>query len=151
MGFFVAVAVVAVGWWLIKAFGRAKPEDFRNWKTSAFGFVILGAAAFAAVRGNIEAALGLLAAGLGILNKDKLLPEFLRRGRADTSAAQPPVNRSGRMERTEALRILGLAEGASETDIREAHRRLMKDFHPDKGGSNYLAAKINEAKDVLLG
>jgi curved DNA-binding protein CbpA len=54
------------------------------------------------------------------------------------------------MSRAEALKVLGLEEGASETEIRAAHRRLILQTHPDKGGTSYLAAKINEAKDVLL-
>jgi hypothetical protein len=54
------------------------------------------------------------------------------------------------MSRVEALRVLGLQEGASEDEIRAAHRKLIINNHPDKGGSDYLASKINEAKDVLL-
>jgi curved DNA-binding protein CbpA len=54
------------------------------------------------------------------------------------------------MSRAEALKVLGLQEGASHDDIRAAHRRLMLQNHPDKGGTDYIAAKINEAKDVLL-
>ena len=56
-----------------------------------------------------------------------------------------------RRSRSEALKVLGLEEGATQEQIRAAHRRLILQTHPDKGGTSYLAAKINEAKDVLLG
>jgi hypothetical protein len=54
-----------------------------------------------------------------------------------------------RMSRAEALSVLGLEEGASEEAVQTAYRNLMKRVHPDKGGSDYLAAKLNQAKDVL--
>lgn len=57
----------------------------------------------------------------------------------------------GGMSRDEALQILGLEKHASAADIKDAHRRLIAGLHPDHGGSDYLAAQINRAKDVLLG
>ena len=57
---------------------------------------------------------------------------------------------SGAMSRREAFEVLGLAEGSTAADIIRAHRTLMKKFHPDHGGSTTLAARVNQAKDVLM-
>jgi DnaJ-class molecular chaperone len=62
--------------------------------------------------------------------------------------APPPSGPDVTVE--EAYAILGLAPGAGAEAIREAHHRLMKQLHPDHGGTDYLAAKINRARDVLL-
>ncbi len=71
----------------------------------------------------------------------------------DAGGAESRGPRHGRfsLSREEALEILGLEFGASTQEIKEAHHRLISNMHPDHGGSTYLAAQINQAKDVLLG
>jgi DnaJ-class molecular chaperone len=69
---------------------------------------------------------------------------------SDGSAERPfEANRQRTMTRAEALRVLGLREGASREAIRRAHRDLIKKVHPDHGGSDVLAQQVNEAKRVL--
>jgi hypothetical protein len=82
-----------------------------------------------------------------------LEPYLDRRLGADWRNARQSAPRGPRsdMTREEALAVLGLADGASEDDIKAAHRRLIQRMHPDVGGSADLAARINRAKDVLLG
>ncbi len=83
-----------------------------------------------------------------------LLEAYLDRrftGWREADEGQRQTGRSaGSMTRREAFEILGLQEGAGAEDIIRAHRALMKKFHPDHGGSTALAARVNQAKDVLM-
>jgi DnaJ-domain-containing protein 1 len=93
---------------------------------------------------------------------EALLIAYLDRVHGDTWREQPEAGSAGgskqpdqatdgQMTEQEAYEILGLEPGASEQEIIEAHRRLMQKLHPDRGGSTYLATKLNQAKECLIG
>jgi DnaJ-domain-containing protein 1 len=82
---------------------------------------------------------------------DRRFPGWREAGNGDGDSRQRGDGRAGAMSKEEAYQILGLQPGAGEADIRAAHRALMKRVHPDQGGSTFLAAKVNEAKEILLG
>lgn len=77
---------------------------------------------------------------------DRAHPEW----QEEASAGAGPAVSDGELTVTQAYEILGVAQGSDREAIRDAHRRLMQRVHPDRGGSDYLAARINEAKSVLL-
>ena len=79
-----------------------------------------------------------------------LLEAWLDLAQPDWREAAPAAAAGGPMSRAEALAVLGLTEGAGPEAIRAAHRRLMLSAHPDHGGSDWLAARINQARDLLL-
>lgn len=80
---------------------------------------------------------------------DRADPDWRAAGGTGQDAPPPPDD--GPMTRADALKILGLSEGADAAEIKSAYRRLMRQMHPDHGGSSWMAAKLNEAKKVLLG
>ncbi len=161
MGFVTGLAVVVIGWLLIRAFAKASPQQARALTSQLGGYVVLAFAALMAIRGHFDYAVPLGVVALGMLGYEQMLGKFKDTFRGGGSAEPrpggsqqqqaPPARGRVRMSQDEALRVLGLKTGASADDVKAAHRRLLKDFHPDKGGTDYLAAKINEAKDVLTG
>ena len=81
---------------------------------------------------------------------DSRFPVWRQNAKANNGNGLGGAPSSGPMTKEEAYKVLGLETGAAAADVRKAHRRLMQRLHPDLGGSSFLAARINEAKDVLL-
>ncbi|MDD1650353.1 MAG: DnaJ domain-containing protein [Methylococcaceae bacterium] len=85
----------------------------------------------------------------------RLLAAYLDRMYGDrwkeSAQGNTPDQDHSTLDKAEAYEILGLTSGATREEIISAHRRLIQKLHPDRGGSDYLAAKINQAKDLLLG
>lgn len=114
---------------------------------SVGGFITVCVALFyLAITGRLPAALGLFVAMtpfvLGYLKEKK------RQEKQQGKASQPDERKV--MTRREAFEILGLEEDASDDDIKTAYKKLMKKVHPDQEGSEWMAAKLNQAKDLLL-
>lgn len=131
---------IAPGWWLVAAVAGVLLVRFGlHWVAVAGGAV--------------------LAVARGVAPLVRLLPFFMRargsmgpdaRGSADARpGGEPRTSGEPRMTREEALQVLGLTSSATAEDVTREYRRLMKKIHPDLGGSSYLAAKINEAREVL--
>jgi DnaJ domain len=81
---------------------------------------------------------------------DRRVPGWRQHVQFDPAAGQGSAAGMGEMRDEEAYQVLGLEAGASEEAIRAAHRALIARFHPDRGGSTYLAALVNRAKDIAL-
>ena len=123
--------------------------------------VLVAALAVLAATGRLHWLAALVAAAAPFLRRGLRLLRYVPwigtllgslRGRADAAGGGGPGRANGAMTRAEALDILGLGSNSrpSRDEITAAHRRLIQKVHPDRGGSNYLAQQLNEAKHRLL-
>jgi hypothetical protein len=147
-GILIAILIVAGGVWFFRQAGRMSPAEVRGFSTKVLGAGMMGLSALLALRGAVMLAVPLFAAGAGLFGLGKYLPQAIAmKGQA---SAPPPPEASSKMSVSEALAVLGLKQGAAREDVLAAHKRLQRTNHPDVGGSDYLAGKINQARDILL-
>ena len=136
--------------WGMRAFERASIKDIKSlgvW-IAALGGISLALLMVLTGRGGL-AMTGLLLFGPLLFQRwqNSRLGQSTQGGGWGPARPRPP----GGMTREEAYEVLGLRPGATEVEIRAAHRRLMRGAHPDGGGSDWLASRVNQARDVLLG
>ncbi|OEY65707.1 molecular chaperone DnaJ [Marinobacter sp. X15-166B] len=143
---------------VLKRWGSLTAEQRKRtvWQT---GLAIAGGALLIMVlTGRVHVLTAGVAALLPLLRK---LPALLRhwptlsrllgQGNAGAHREQSPAQTAAGMPVPEACEILGVDAGCSDAEVVAAHRRLIQKLHPDRGGNTYLAARVNEARDVLLG
>ena len=130
---------------LYRFFLKADVEQIKALILAAFTITVCGALFLLSVTGRLPAAIAIVSAlapfAVGYLTK--LHQKKTAFDRQVDGTPKP-------MTRDEALDVLGLQKGADETAIKDAYKKLMKKVHPDQEGSEWMAAKLNEAKDLLL-
>lgn len=131
------IGLVLAVFGLYRFFLKARPDEIKAFFLSAGAILIALAALFLALTGRLPAAIGILVAlwPIGV--------SYIRNKKLYEPGTAPLTEK-------EAYDVLGLEPGASPEDIKEAHLRLMKKVHPDQKGSDWLAKKINAARDLLL-
>ncbi len=146
-GILILLAVL-VGLWALRRMGNMTPRESKKFQRQLLGAGLGLVAVFMILHGNFLIGVPALALSAGLLGFAHLLPEGLRQNAP--RPGQPPAAPSANMDRAEALNVLGLKSGATPDEIKSAHKRLQRANHPDAGGTDYLAGKINQARDVLL-
>ena len=137
--------------YVLKALTRANPKKILKF-LKITGITILTILVFyLAGTGKFLAALGGITGILSLLVKWGILWKQLNALFNFKKGSEHGKEKLAEMSRNEALEVLGLQESCSKDDVRFAHKKLIKSIHPDQGGSDWLAAKINRAKDILLG
>ena len=159
--FVIIIAVAAIAYLLWFKIKKSKGEEKKKlviWTIAGSAIAVLG---FLAITGRlnfitaaITGAVALLPKAVQLARYMPILNQFRKQAtnsdhQQNQNSQQPPSQTA--MSPKQACDILGIDLNASKEEITMAHKRMMQKVHPDRGGSDYLAAQINQAKDTLLG
>mgnify|MGYP003145057117 CR=1 FL=1 len=148
------LALGLVGYLLWQQYKRQPPELRRKALLRGGFYALLGIILLLVVTGRVHwllaAALPLLKLLFGLALRAWPFLQALRRKNQPPPQQQASAGSSGELSQQEAFQLLGLQPGASRQAIIDAHKRLIQKLHPDRGGNDYLASKLNAARDLLL-
>ena len=159
--FIIIIAVAAIAYLLWFKIKKAKGEEKKKliiWTIAGSAISVLG---FLAITGRLNFINAAITGAVALLPKAVLLARYipiLNHFRKQATNSDHQQNQHSQqspsqtaMSPKQACEILGIDPDASKEEITMAHKRMMQKVHPDRGGSDYLAAQINQAKDTLLG
>ena len=156
--FIIIVAVAAIAYLMWFKIKKARGEEKKKlviWSIASAAIVMLG---FLAVTGRLNFITAAVTGAVAMLPKLTQLLRYLpminkvreQAGNANQQPGNQQATTQSAMSQKQAYDILGIETNASKEEIIKAHKRMMQKVHPDRGGSDYLAAQINQAKDTLL-
>lgn len=157
----ILIAVIGIGLILWHKISKTSGEQRKKlilWSVlGGVGAILL----LLAVTGHLNIITAMIAGAVALLPRAAQLLKYLpfinrlyqqrQQGNQQNQQQTPPSRGKAAMSKNEAIEILGLTPEFTKEDVIQAHRRMMQKVHPDRGGSDYLAAQLNAAKDALLG
>ncbi len=157
--FFLTLLAIAGIMWYLAWYHKASPEKRNQSLRTALLYGVGIALLLLVITGRIPWLFAIFSAAVPWINRAMMAKNLWNRfkgkenvhgGETNTGGQAPPNRAISTMTPDEALEILGLETTATKEDIVAAHRKLMSRIHPDRGGSDYLAKSINQAREVLL-
>lgn len=147
--------IVGFCYWAIQHARALPPQQRRKFWFKAGLFILAAAIVALTVTGKMHWVGALIAAAIPLAGKAiniglRVLPFVKMRRPPSHTSNEKAKEEKVDMTCEQACEILGIEASAKRGEIIEAHRKIMQKVHPDRGGSDYLAAQVNQAKDLLL-